>query len=387
MLGTTTTISVILGGCIATSIIRFANDYQTKEVRKINRIFENIGYRAGKLLPRLIETRRHSDYIEYIYEVPPGLMDDPKLSEILPKTLRKPVVIKFNGVLIIRIYNNDLPVKFDYDWQTTKGWTIPIGYTLDGVILHDFDKIPHMTIAGATRQGKSVLLKLILAHLINSHPEHAEFYILDLKGGMEFGKYKRLKQVKAFADNLESAELVLETVLKRLKDDMYNAAKNGYISVFDANIKRRIFIVTDEAAELADSKYCREALSEICRLGGALGYRNIFATQYPTADTLPRQVKQNSDAKISFRLPTEVASRVAIDEQGAEKLTMPGRAIYRTYERHIIHVPFVSDSDIIEKLSEYFIEKEADSNAEAAKAKNSAAGTNIIDISGFNLRD
>src|SRR5690606_34473197 len=118
-----------------------------------------------------------------------------------------------------------------------------IGYTLDGVILHDFDKIPHMTVAGATRQGKSVLLKLILAHLINSHPEHAEFYILDLKGGMEFGKYKRLKQVKAFADSVESAELVLETVLKRLKDDMYSAAKNGYISVFDANIKRRIFVI------------------------------------------------------------------------------------------------------------------------------------------------
>lgn len=387
MLGTATAISALVGGSIAAGIIRFASDYQPKEARKISYIFENIGYRAGKLAPRLTEIRRRDIYVEYIYEVPPGFIDDPKLSKIMTKTLRKPVAIEFNGALIIRVYHSDLPAKIIYDWQPTPGWTIPVGYTLDGVMLHDFDKIPHMTIAGATRQGKSVLLKLILAHLINSHPEHAEFYILDLKGGMEFGKYKRLKQVKAFANSVESAELVLETVLNRLKGDMYSAAKNGYISVFDANIKRRIFVITDEAAELADSKYCREALSEICRLGGALGYRNIFATQYPTADTLPRQVKQNSDAKISFRLPTEVASRVAIDEQGAEKLTMPGRAIYRTYERHIIQVPFVSDSDIIEKLSKYFIEKEADSNATAAKAKNSAAGTNIIDISGFNLRD
>src|SRR5690554_7444516 len=81
MFGTTTTISAIIGGSIAAGIIRIASGYQPKEVRKINHVFENIGYRAGKLLPRLIETRRHSDYIEYIYEVPPGLMDDPKLSE------------------------------------------------------------------------------------------------------------------------------------------------------------------------------------------------------------------------------------------------------------------------------------------------------------------
>lgn len=380
-------ISVLLGGSLALSTIYFATNYQTKDVRKINDVFRNINYRAGKISPRLVETRKRDYYTEFIYEVPPGLIDDPKLLEVLPKTLRKPVSVKFNGVLILRVYNSELPSLINYDWQVTSGWTLPIGYTLDGVILHDFDKIPHMTIAGATRQGKSVLLKLILAHLINLHPDHAEFYILDLKGGIEFGKYRRLKQVKSFADSVKSAESVLKSILKRLEYDMTCFAKNGYTDVKNTNIRRRIFIITDEAAELSDSKPCREALSEICRLGGALGYRNIFATQYPTADTLPRQVKQNSDAKISFRLPTELASRVAIDEQGAEKLMMPGRAIYRTHERHIIHVPFVSDSDITKKLSEYFIEKEVDLNAETAKAKNSAAGTDIIDISGFNLRD
>ena len=380
-------ISVLLGGSLALSTIYFATNYQTKEVRKINDVFRNINYRAGKISPRLVETRKRDCYTEYIYEVPPGLIDDPKLLEVLPKTLRKPVSVKFNGVLILRVYNSELPSLINYDWQVTSGWTLPIGYTLDGIIVHDFDKIPHMTVSGATRQGKSVLLKLILAHLINSHPDHAEFYILDLKGGIEFGKYRRLKQVKSFADSVKSAESVLKSILKRLEYDMTCFAKNGYTDVKNTNIRRRIFIITDEAAELADSKPCREALSEICRLGGALGYRNIFATQYPTADTLPRQVKQNSDAKISFRLPTELASRVAIDEQGAEKLMMPGRAIYRTHERHIIHVPFVSDSDITKKLSEYFIEKEVDLNAETAKAKNSAAGTDIIDISGFNLRD
>src|SRR5699024_766475 len=101
---------------------------------------------------------------------------------------------------------------------------------------------------------------------------------------------------------------------------------------------------------------------------------NIFCTQYPTADTLPRQVKQNSDARISFRLPTEVASRVAIDESGAEKLANPGRAIYRTVGRVEIQVPYVGDSEIVEKLYKHFAEiKEDNNDAETDKTESSEA--------------
>ena len=99
--------------------------------------------------------------------------------------------------------------------------------------------------------------------------------------------------------------------------------------------------------------YCQHVLSEVTRIGGALGYRLIFATQYPTGDTLPRQIKQNADAKIAFRLPTEIASRVAIDEQGAESLTQPGRAIYRTVDRAEIQVPYISDGESEHRLAKY----------------------------------
>src|SRR5690625_7127217 len=178
-------IDVIIGGSIATSIIYSVANYQPKEVRKINLVFKNIGYKVGKLAPRIIEIRKNDKYAEYVYEVPPGLIDDPKLADILTNTLRKPVTIKFKGVLILRVYNSELSTEIKYDWKPSKDWTLPIGYTLDGLLVHDFDKIPHMTIAGATRQGKSVMLKLILAHLINSHPENSEFYLVDLKGGID----------------------------------------------------------------------------------------------------------------------------------------------------------------------------------------------------------
>ncbi|HSH25629.1 MAG TPA: hypothetical protein VLA13_08850, partial [Massilibacterium sp.] len=56
-----------------------------------------------------------------------------------------------------------------------------------------------------------------------------------------------------------------------------------------------------------------------------------------------------------FRLPTEVASRVAIDEQGAEQLPHPGRAIYRTHTKNVIQVPYIRDTDIQERLGDYFV--------------------------------
>src|SRR5690625_4600548 len=381
MLGT------LIGSYIAINIIYFAGNYRAKERRKIEDVFRHIKYRSGDRYPRLTETRRKSSAVDYVYKVPSGLISDVKLDEVLTETLRKPVKSTFDGVLIIRVYNEDIPSRLYYSWDKTVGWTLPIGRSLDGMLYHDFDKHPHMTIAGMTRHGKTVLLKLILAHLINSHPDNAEFYLLDLKGGIEFGKYRNLRQVKAIAHDVKSAEKTLASVLRRLHSDMAHYASRGYSNVSEAKQGRRIFIITDEAAELADSKRCLSALSEIARIGGALGYRNIFATQYPTADTLPRQVKQNTDARISFRLPTEVASRVALDESGAEELVGAGRTIYRTHERQIMQVPYVSDNEILKRLADHIDEKEDDIYANETQAEDKSSGTNIIDISGFDLRN
>lgn len=331
---------------------------------KIKKAFRNLNYRVKDHEPSLIRTIQKEDYIEYIYNVPYGLIDDSKLQPVLQKTLDRPVHVYFDGKLHVKVYKRSIPKRIDYGWLQDSGWTLPIGVGLSGPVLHDFDKIPHMTIAGATRQGKTVLLKLILAHLISNHPEEVEIYIVDMKGGLEFGSYERMKQIKRVASTVDEAGELFESVLSEMRRRMKIFRENEHTNILDTSLKRRTFIIVDEGAELTPAafhtkdekrvyQYCQQALSEITRIAGALGYRNIFCTQYPTADTLPRQVKQNSDAKISFRLPTEVASRVAIDESGAELLNNVGRAIYRTHERQEIQVPYVSDEEIKQKLGRY----------------------------------
>lgn len=246
--------------------------------------------------------------------------------------MNKPIKISFvNQKLQIKVYAEKLPAQFNYDWKATEGWSVPIGKSQEQTIIHDFDKIPHMTIAGMTRQGKTVLLKLIFAHLINNHPDDVEFYIIDLKGGLEFNQYRNLKQVKYIASDVNEAYVCLQFIQKQIKADMKDFKDKGYTNILHTGNQRRRIVIVDEGAELAPAphhdksdrkklQHCQHVLSEVCRVAGALGYRNIFCTQYPTGGnhnpTLPRQIKQNSDAKISFRLPTEIASRVAIDEQG-----------------------------------------------------------------------
>jgi hypothetical protein len=79
----------------------------------------------------------------------------------------------------------------------------------------------------------------------------------------------------------------------------------------------------------------------------------------PTSDTLPRSIKQNSDGKITFRLPSGYASEVAIDEKGAEKLPsdVKGRGLYKTHEIKEMQVPLIEDNEMWDRLKPYQVKK------------------------------
>ena len=111
-------------------------------------------------------------------------------------------------------------------------------------------------------------------------------------------------------------------------------------------------------------------LSHIARIGGALGFRLIFCTQYPTGDTLPRQVKQNSDAKLGFRLPTQTASSVVIDEPGLESIKAFLTCNFKTDRLTEIQVPYISNEMMWNYLKQYEVEKHEDANAYANKPSN-----------------
>lgn len=275
----------------------------------------------------------------------------------------KPVKISFtNQKLHIKVYKHPLPKQISYDrLASQEGWSVPIGMSQDGPIYHDFDRLPHMIVSGTTTWGKTVFMRSLMVRLIEDHSKHAEFYILDLKGGLAFNPYKKLKQVKAVAGNLTDSMNVLKVVKKRIEEDMEYLKSIDAENAKEGNIPTRKFIIVDEAGELkpesnmseADKAYARECqsiLSHIARVAGQIGYKLIFGTQYPTKEILNPQIKANAVARVSFRLTTDVQSGVAIDQSGAEKLEYPGRAIYKTVDEHLVQTPFISKKEIWKRL-------------------------------------
>ncbi|MFP7479456.1 FtsK/SpoIIIE domain-containing protein [Terribacillus saccharophilus] len=361
-------IAEIGAAMLATSVIQAAHYLPMARRRKLNVIFRrnNFVRHVGKsiFLPAYRGKEKTDRFEEYRYTIPLGLTVTEKLASSIEQAFAETTLVtRSEGQLVIRFYRETIPNKVTYSdmAQPCEGYSVPIGMSLDGAVTHDFDKTPHMTVAGATRQGKTVFLKSVITYLTEQYGDSARLYLIDMKGGLEFGKLSPLNNCESVASDVFEAYYLLTALQGQFEADLKRFRRLGYTNIVETTVKERKFIIVDEAAQLAPDKSdgseikalkqsCIDILSEVTRVAGALGYRLIYATQYPTADVLPRQIKQNSDAKISFRLPTEIASRVAIDEQGAEKLTQPGRMIYRTHERIEAQAPYISDDEMIQRL-------------------------------------
>ena len=355
----------IIGGSLAAFAIYAATNWEMGDKKKISHTFENIDYKVNDRIPKLIKTHKTDSHTTYTYNVPYGLVDDPKL-QVLEKVLNRPVKVSFtNQKLHIKVYNNKLNKSYPYNAFVSKSdWSIPVGMSQDGVIYHDFEQIPHMIVSGSTTWGKTVFMRMFMTHLIENNPDGVEFYILDLKGRLAFNKYRNLKQVKAVAGNHAESARVLKMVKRDIKRDIDYLLSIDAENAKEGNLNTRKFIIIDEAGELKpeksmsekDKEYardCQSVMSYIARVAGQVGYKMIFGTQYPTKEILDPQIKANALGRVSFRLATAVQSGVAIDQNGAEKLEYKGRAIYKTVDEHLVQTPFISKEEIWERIGRY----------------------------------
>lgn len=376
------------------SAIQTAN---MSDKKKIEKIFEYtrtwVTTEGGQIKkPKYYRKEAIDDIgMKYVYRLPLGLPY--KKLEILNDNigvfkdgLHKNVELEFDGgMLHVNVYDNDLPTKYHYREILKEikdnSWEIPIGKTHKGYIKHDFDKIPHTVIGGTTRYGKTVNLKSIMTSLILSNPNDAEFYIIDLKRKLEFGKYEKLKQVKEVAGTPEEAHKMLASLINRINDLMDYFRLHGYTNITETPIKKRIFVIVDEANRIVPQgprdkikMEIKQMLEEIACVFGGLGVRMIFCTQYPVGTTLPRDIKQNSDAKMAFRLQSGKASEVVLGEgntQASDLPDIPGRCV-------VIHgpnlfemqVPYIKDEVMQSLLQDYFVTERKDITNAVGSAEN-----------------
>lgn len=295
---------------------------------------------------------------------------------------RKEIEMDWDGLLIIRVYDKPLPTQVQF--IKGEGWKVPVGLTRDknAFRFHDFEKVPHLVLGGATRYGKSNFINSTINSLIQSQPEHVNFFLIDLKGGVELCDYESIKQTLSIAYEPEEALETLKTAYARMREIQLQLKTKGKKNVQEASIKERYFIIIDEVGELNPTEavtpsekklkqQCQTYMSQIARLGAGLGFRQILATQYPVGDVIPRQCKQNSDAKLSFRVQSAVASRVVLDSEGAELLPqIRGRAIYQTADkREILQTPLITQEIINKTILPHIIEKDGEYEQKTTKSE------------------
>ncbi|RAS91765.1 cell division protein FtsK [Priestia endophytica] len=356
----------------------FGRNTSSEEQRIVQQTFEHyhIHVKDGKnnRYPQLVRECKSSKQIKLIYRTPLALEEKTlrTLQQILSVTLDQEVNVSFKKWLIIEIAKHKMPSYVSYqEVPYRKGWMVPLGKNRQGWHFHHLDYTPHTTISGTTRFGKTVMMKVMMTYLIEHHPQDAQFIIIDLKGGLEFDRYKNLQQVKRIASDPIEALYALKQVQEDMKERMDRFKREGWSNIVDTPLSQRLFVLIDEAAQLTPEKFmekeekkmlaqCQSILSEIARLGGALGIRLVYGTQYPTSNVLNGSIKQNADLKVSFRLGSDYASKVALDAYGAETLPsdIKGRALIKTHEVKEVQVPYLNQEEIWKRIGGYEVAKQ-----------------------------
>lgn len=287
-------------------------------------------------------------------------------------------VVKLDDAVGIEVANRKssvVPLKAmlnDNSFRDTKAeLPVAIGCTITrNVKVFDLTQAPHLLVAGATQQGKSVGLNVIVSSLLYAkHPSELKFVFVDPKM-VEFTAYKRL--LKHYLAVLPTAgseeELAENAIIKKAKDaaDVLNSlcvemddryallAIAGVNKLKDYNEKYKdrkllptdghkylpyIVVVIDEFADLtmssgfgsegkAMARGISTAIIRLAQKGRAAGIHLIIATQRPSVNVITGDIKTNFPMRIAFRTVSRVDSQTILDSPGAESLIGRGDMLF-----------------------------------------------------------
>ena len=243
----------------------------------------------------------------------------------------------------------------------------------------DLAKMPHLLMAGATGQGKSVGLNAVITSLLyKKHPAEIKFVLVDPKK-VELTLFNKIE--RHFLAKLPDSEEAIITdntkVINTLNslciemDNRYELLKQAMvrnIKEYNTKFKARklnpndghkflpyIVLVVDEFADLimTAGKEVEAPIARLAQLARAIGIHLIIATQRPSVNVITGIIKANFPARIAFRVTSKIDSRTILDAQGADQLIGRGDMLY-TQGNDVtrIQCAFV-DTPEVEKITEY----------------------------------
>ena len=257
---------------------------------------------------------------------------------------------------------------------------IAIGKTISNeTLVVDLVKMPHLLMAGATGQGKSVGLNAVLTSLLyKKHPAEVKFVLVDPKK-VELTLFNKIE--RHYLAKLPDSEDAIITDNKKViytlnslcieMDNRYELLKNAScrnIVEYNKKFKARklnpndghqflpyIILVIDEFADLimTAGKEVETPIARLAQLARAIGIHLIIATQRPSVNVITGVIKANFPARIAFRVTSKIDSRTILDSSGADQLIGRGDMLFNQGNEIIrLQCAFV-DTDEIEALTDY----------------------------------
>ncbi len=232
---------------------------------------------------------------------------------------------------------------------------LALGKTISNeTFIVDLTKMPHLLVAGATGQGKSVGINSILTSIIyKKHPADVKFILVDPKK-VEltlFNKIEKhyLAKLPEVNDSIITDSKVAVKTLKSLckeMDNRYEMLKNAKcrnIKEYNQKFKKRVLnprdghkyipylvLIIDEFADLimTTGKEVETNIARLAQMARAVGIHLVLATQRPSVNVITGLIKANIPARVSFRVTSKIDSRTILDSSGAEQLIGRGDMLF-----------------------------------------------------------
>ncbi len=278
----------------------------------------------------------------------------------------KPQMVSMESILNSRKFQ-----ETDYELPMALGKTIT-----NEVFIADLTKMPHLLVAGATGQGKSVGLNVIITSLLyKKHPAELKLVMIDPKK-VEFSLYAPivnhfLAQVEGNEDVEEPIITDVNKVIQTLKslciemDQRYDLLKKAHarnVKEYNEKFRERqlnpnnghrympyIVVVIDEYGDLimTAGKEIELPIARIAQLARAVGIHMIIATQRPTANIITGTIKANFPARMAFKVTTGVDSKTILDRTGANQLVGKGDMLLMTGSEPVrIQCAFIDTNEL-----------------------------------------
>ena len=298
--------------------------------------------------------------------------------------------------------------------ESTADLPVVLGKTITNeVFIFDLAKMPHLLVAGATGQGKSVGLNAIITSLLyKKHPSELKMVLVDPKM-VEFNIYSTIErhylaklpdQEKAIITDVSKVTETLNSLTKEMDDRYELLMKANVRQIKEYNekfIKRRlnpnnghrylpyIVVVIDEFGDLimTAGKEIEMPIARIAQKARAVGMHMIIATQRPTTNIITGTIKANFPARMAFRVTSQIDSRTILDASGANQLIGRGDMLFSQGANLVrVQCAFV-DTPEVEEISKYIGTQRGYESAFALPEVSSANGDDKMDSVDLNERD